>query len=380
MTCDAVFVGGGLASCLAALRLHAARPAARIALFEAGREICGNHTWSFHAPDVSDAAHAWLAPMVAHRWNSQQVMFPRYSRELPTPYMCLTSDSLRAAVHGCDGIEVFENRPVAEITATGLRLDQDQPVEAACVFDGRGFAPSPASELGFQKFLGLEVELAGPHGLAAPVIMDATVPQKGGYCFIYLLPFSPTRLLIEETYYSDDQDLSPEVLEANIRRYATERGWKIAGIVRREQGVLPIALTLDAEALWRDLPETAVPIGLRAHLFHPVTGYSLPTAVETAERIAAHTGPLTTGALRAVLKTQVISTAHRNVFLRMLNRMLFRAAEPEKRYLVLQRFYGLGAGLIERFYAGRPTWADKARILAGKPPVPIGKAIGCIRE
>ena len=151
-------------------------------------------------------------------------------------------------------------------------------------------------------------------------------------------------------------------------------------MVRREQGVLPIALTLDAASLWRDLPDTAVPIGLRAHLFHPVTGYSLPTAVETAERVAAHAGPLTTDALRAVLHAQVISTAKRNVFLRMLNRMLFRAAEPEKRYLVLQRFYGLREGLIERFYAGRPSLADKARILAGKPPVPIGKAMGCIRE
>lgn len=377
---DAVFVGGGLASCLSALRLRAARPDARIAIFEAGPEICGNHTWSFHGPDVSAEAHGWLAPMVAHRWERQHVIFPRYSRMLETPYMCLTSETLRAQVRAAEGIEVFERRPVAAIAAEGLTLEDGGSVAAACVFDGRGFAPSPASEIGFQKFLGLEVECAEPHGLEAPVIMDATVPQRDGYCFIYLLPFSPTRVLIEETYYSDGHDLSPQVLEENIRGYAAARGWQIETVVRREQGVLPIALTLDAEALWRDLPGTAVPIGLRAHLFHPVTGYSLPTAVDTAGRIAAHTGPLTTGALRAVLQAQVISTAGRNVFLRMLNRMLFRAAEPEKRYLVLQRFYGLREGLIERFYAGRPTLADKARILAGKPPVPIGKAMGCIRE
>lgn len=380
MTYDAVFVGGGLASCLAALRLQAARPAARIAICEAGPEICGNHTWSFHAPDVSGAAHGWLAPLVAHRWERQQVIFPRYSRSLDTPYMCLTSESLRAAVRANPGIELFEGRPVATIAADGLTFEDGHSLSAACVFDGRGFAPSPASVIGFQKFLGLEVEFAAPHGLEAPVIMDATVPQRDGYCFIYLLPFSPTRMLIEETYYSDGHDLSPETLEENIRGYAAARGWEITEVVRREQGVLPIALTLDAEALWRDLPDTAVPIGLRAHLFHPVTGYSLPTVVETAERIAAHTGPLTTAALRAVLRDQVISTAKRNVFLRMLNRMLFRAAEPERRYLVLQRFYGLREGLIERFYAGRPTLADKARILAGKPPVPIGKAMGCIRE
>lgn len=380
MEYDAVFVGGGLASCLTALRLRAARPDARIAIVEAGPAICGNHTWSFHGPDVSAEAHGWLAPMVAHRWARQEVIFPRFRRKLETPYMCVTSDSLRAAVYADDGIHVFEGRQVDQIAPDSLRLADGAQISAACVFDGRGFMPSPASQIGFQKFLGLEVELAAPHGLEAPVIMDATVPQQDGYVFIYLLPFSATRVLIEETYYSDGHDLSPEVLEANIRRYAASRGWEIGRVVRSEKGVLPIALTLDAESLWADLPRHAVPIGLRAHLFHPVTGYSLPTAVETAERVAAYRGPLTTEGLRAILRAQVISTAKRNVFLRMLNRMLFRAAEPDQRYLVLQRFYGLREGLIERFYAGRPTLADKARILAGKPPVPIGKAMGCIRE
>ena len=62
-------------------------------------------------------------------------------------------------------------------------------------------------------------------------------------------------------------------------------------------------------------------------------------------------------------------------FLRLLNRMLFRAAKPEERYSVLQRFYGLNQGLIERFYAGTLTWRDKARIVIGKPPVPVYKAL-----
>ena len=55
--------------------------------------------------------------------------------------------------------------------------------------------------------------------------------------------------------------------------------------------------------------------------------------------------------------------------------MLFRAAKPEERYTVLQRFYGLNQGLIERFYAGQLKWYDKARILIGKPPVPVSKAL-----
>jgi len=47
---------------------------------------------------------------------------------------------------------------------------------------------------------------------------------------------------------------------------------------------------------------------------------------------------------------------------------------------VLERFYGLSEGLIQRFYAGHLTIADKFRLLVGRPPVPIWAAIKCMRE
>ena len=38
-------------------------------------------------------------------------------------------------------------------------------------------------------------------------------------------------------------------------------------------------------------------------------------------------------------------------------------------------FYRLPAPLIARFYAGRPRLSDKARVLSGKPPVPVAQAL-----
>ncbi len=67
-------------------------------------------------------------------------------------------------------------------------------------------------------------------------------------------------------------------------------------------------------------------------------------------------------------------------FFRLVNRMLFRAGRPGQRYRVLERFYGLSAPLIKRFYAARLTRFDKLRILTGKPPVPFGAALRCIGE
>ena len=58
--------------------------------------------------------------------------------------------------------------------------------------------------------------------------------------------------------------------------------------------------------------------------------------------------------------------------------MLFRAADPTQRYKVLERFYRLSPGLVQRFYAAESTWSDQLRILAGRPPMPIGRAFGSL--
>jgi len=60
--------------------------------------------------------------------------------------------------------------------------------------------------------------------------------------------------------------------------------------------------------------------------------------------------------------------------------MRYRAAEPDARYRIFERFYRLSPRLIGRFYAGRSTTADKLRILSGKPPVPIGRAIAALTK
>ena len=55
-------------------------------------------------------------------------------------------------------------------------------------------------------------------------------------------------------------------------------------------------------------------------------------------------------------------------FYRLLNRMLFRAADPRNASRRCStHFYRLDEALIGRFYAGRLTRLDKVRILSGKP-------------
>jgi lycopene beta-cyclase len=207
--------------------------------------------------------------------------------------------------------------------------------------------------------------------------MDATVEQHDGYRFVYSLPFAADRVFVEDTYYSDGPELQPALIEDRIARYAEAKGWRVAKVLRRESGVLPVVMGGDFDAYWSSTGSGIAKVGMRAGMFHPTTGYSLPDAIRTAVAIAAQ-GHLSGRALHDWLHERAKRLWEERGFYRMLDRMLFRAADPPHRYRVLERFYSLNAPLIARFYAGRATTWDKARILAGKPPVPLGRAISAI--
>ncbi|WGM38627.1 lycopene beta-cyclase CrtY [Caulobacter sp. NIBR1757] len=374
---DVIIAGGGLAGGLIALRLRAFRPSLDILVLEAGPVLGGVHTWSCFESDLTAEIRDWLTPMISHRWAGYSVRFPGYERRLTTPYLSIASSRFADHVMRELGAAVRLNAPVADLEASIAMLADGTTLTAPLIIDARGPTSGPLV-LGWQKFVGLEVELSRPHDLAGPIVMDATVDQLDGYRFLYTLPLSPTRLLIEDTRYSDGEALDKESLRADIGAYAEQQGWSIASIIRQEDGVLPIALGGDIAAWW-DRSGSAVSVGLRAALFHPVTGYSLPDAARLADEIAV-LPRLDTAAVRAAVRQRSMTSWEQRGFFRLLNRMLFRACAPELRYRVLGRFYRLRQPLVERFYAARPTLADKARILTGKPPVPIGAAIKVMAE
>ena len=373
-----LLAGGGLAGCLVALRL--AETGRRVTLVEAADEICGNHTWSFHLTDLDPQDRQRLDSLIAHCWPGQQVIFPRYRRRLTTPYASITSGTLRRAIRAEPAITVRENAPITSLAADHVEMEGGERIAAPCVIDSRGFAPSSGLKLGFQKFVGIELELDRPHGEEVPTIMDASVDQRDGYRFFYILPLSPTRLLIEDTRYSDRGDLDFEALQSDVLAYAANRAWVVRRSIRTEKGILPITLAHDVECFWNGVAIDTAPIGLRAGLFHPTTGYSLPTAIDIANLIAGLDNPLTTGAVREAVHHLALRRCRELGFYRFLNRMLFRAAKPRERYRVLQRFYRLPQTLIERFYAGSIRSSDKLRLLIGKPPVQIHKALRCVSE
>jgi lycopene beta-cyclase len=369
-----VIAGGGLAGSLAALAMARLRPEVEVLLVEASESFGGNHVWSFFESDVA-AGDRWLVePMIAASWDGYDVRFPKRDRKLPTPYHSCRSSLLDAEVRACLRADQYRlGARIAAVDAAGIDLEGGARIDGAAI-DARGPDHLDALDLGWQKFVGLEYRLAAPHGLERPIVMDARVDQAEGYRFVYCLPFAPDRLLIEDTYYSTDPGLDVEAIEARIGAYATLQGWRIAAVESREQGLLPVAMGGDFEAFW---PGDGGParLGLRGGFFHPTTGYSLPDAVRLALLVARQSD---FSMLPALLRAEAARLWRERSYYRLLNRMLFRAADPAQRYRVLEHFYRLDPATIERFYAAHSTRWDKMRIMSGKPPVPIGKALAQI--
>lgn len=379
---DLIVVGGGLSGGLIARALLRLKPALRLAIVESEPILGGNHTWCFFESDLTPPQRHLISDLIVCRWDRYEVRFPGYTRVIDTPYAAVSSARFHDVLTDEFASASIVQDRATNVTPNKVTLAGGEDLDAHCVIDARGIRSTPYLELGFQKFVALEFELASPHALRYPIIMDATVPQHDGYRFFYSLPLTPTRLLVYDTYYSDGESLAYEALDERIRAYSHDQGWSIARVQRSEHGVLPIILAGNEEQMLLEQTKAAPLVGLGAGLFHPTTGYSLPDAVRLAEALAEtmQTRALTTANVRDVIVQQVKQVWRRRSFYRLLNRMLFKAAEPHRRYQVLERFYRLDTGLIQRFYAAQLTNPDRLRIMLGKPPVPVTRALSVLSE
>ncbi len=417
--CDLAIVGAGLAGGLIALALAARRPDLRVLLLDNASCAGGNHIWSFFDSDVGEDARMLLAPLVTHRWDAgHDVHFPSGSRHLSIPYNSIASNRMDVHLRDVLGERLILDAPVVALTPTQIRFSDDRVIDARAVIDARGFisnfatnrgtsadevhsggcdptaypprgrysvacpAPSGAGHFlfgasgiccGWQKFVGQRLRLDSPHGLDRPVIMDATVDQIDGYRFLYLLPQGRETLFVEDTRYADAPDLDVPAIRDRIAAYAFTRGWTVNAVEYEERGALPVVKSGDFDQFWPPNDPVAR-AGVRAGLFHPTTGYSLPAAAGFALWLAGH-ADLPGAELAKATRARAARHWRDMAFYRMLGRMMFDAAPPGQRIRIFERFYGLPGPLIARFYAGRCTFADKIRILCGRPPVRITAAM-----
>ncbi len=361
---DYILVGGGLQNALIALLLAERRPGTRLALLEREPRLGGNHTWSFHDSDVAESCRAAIEPLVEHRWPGYRVEFPNRQRELALSYATISSPRLHehvtSVLKSMPGSLLRTGVAAAEVAATKVTLDDGTELVGRAVIDARGPLVTSASRpgCGFLKFLGLDVQLAAPVGdsLRQPILMDATVPQRDGFRFFYVLPFRPDCLLIEDNYYSDSRAFDAPALRQEVLDYARRRGWPVASVLREESGILPLPFRAEPA------PAATGPLcaGYRGGWFHPATSYSFPVVLRLADYVASvPPGELYGPGFTALVREHRQQAA----FMHRLNWLLFRGSPVAGRWRIMSGFYTHPEETLRRFYSLALRAADRSRIL-----------------
>ncbi|MGE5085078.1 MAG: lycopene beta-cyclase CrtY [Bacillota bacterium] len=362
---DCVIVGGGLAGGLLLHALKSCQPQMRVLLLERQKHLSSHQTWCFHTTDVPAGA-TWLKDLISRQWSRQKVAFPDYERFIDREYNAIRASDFAAYLSQNYEDSIRLEASVRSFTDTEVVLADGSILTCEQVIDARGWQNSRTTLQGYQKFVGWDVTLHKPHGMDYALLKDARVPQSDGYRFFYVLPWSERSLLVEDTYYSNSPEIDSQRIGQEIEKYIAAQGWELQSIDRRESGSLPLPFFKSERSA-----QAGLALGACSQIFHPVTGYTFPMAVARVNLIAR----LPVSEWKRVLREQERRMRPKESFLLFLNRMLFLAAEPASRYKVLQRFYRLPVDVIQRFYQGDLKATDWLRILLGKPPVPVGKAL-----
>ncbi len=385
---DYILVGGGLQSGLLALALRHHQPEARVLLIERDCQLAGNHTWSFHPDDVPASAAAWVNPAVEHRWPSYTIRLSRFEKQINLAYASISSSYFADVVSRLFENEhksAFESRGTRSALLLGTKVTEVHPqrittqsgetYSGRLVIDCRG--PKPAQELpfaqcGYQKFWGLEIELQSDWPFDGPTVMDDRIEQSDGFRFIYSLPFTRRRVLVEDTRFANCPVIDRDECLQHIRSYLDLLGVPNWSIVREEHGILPMPFSSERmPGCTNDSPEQAIAGGYAGGWYHAATGYSFPLAIAFAETIATTTPE---SAFDAIVRLAA-SHRSRSRFARYLNRLLFRLVKPTTRYQIFRRFYKvLPEASIARFYSHRFTIRDAIRIVVGFPPMGLQPA------
>lgn len=350
-----IILGGGLWGGLLAYRWKQLHPKLEFLLVESQEHFGGNHTWCFHESDISTGAKDWINPFIVQSWDGYKVKFPSYEKTLKTPYHCVSSEKFEKLL-----LQTF--LPDCYRISTHLTMDE-AITQSSWVVDARGFFHSPNN--GYQKFLGLELELKNAHGLQEPILMDALVPQTDGFRFMYSLPFGTHKVLIEDTRYSLSEEMNNSEFKEEILSYARKQGWQVRNILREERGILPLPISAV-----ENKDSEAVQLG---GIFHDTTGYSFPDAVRLIDLLLEET-PSRENFERIVRRYRQERTSDRRFF-RLLNWFMFRASTDEERYRMLEFFYRHSPKLISKFYSGKLTTLDKLKFFIGRPPISILHAL-----
>ena len=181
--------------------------------------------------------------------------------------------------------ERVESKPSVSDSKATVELKDGTVFTSDWVFDSRPpvFRSNQLSDSHLiQSFIGWEVEFEHPvFDQNSFTLMDFSIEQDGHTQFMYVLPFSENRALIEVTRFGEEV-ISEDLAEEHLKRYISSFN---SPTVRHavERGQLPMS---SGARDVQEINETWINMGTRAGSLKPSTGYSFTRSLEHANQLA----------------------------------------------------------------------------------------------
>lgn len=206
----------------------------------------------------------------------------------PLSYYCFDAASLLTQLQSnlcaAGGVTFVEDK-VARMDETRVELRNSGVAHTARQYVFDSLPPTGVSIPLWQHFLGWELETSQDSELnpQALTLMDFRVDQSKGPAFMYLLPFSPRKILVEITLMSSAL-LSMEHYETYIRDYLQTHFPKLDfTLTHTEQGKIPM------QQIQQEVVSLGpIRLGIKGGMAKPTTGYTFLNSYRQAQEIVAH--------------------------------------------------------------------------------------------
>lgn len=376
-TADIAILGGGLAGGLVALALARWRRDLSLLLVEEADHFGGDQVWTCLGGEIGRGGRALLSPLVGSGWRGWSARFPGFERTYPDAVYSVPAARLDAALRRSLPREaVLTGARAVACSATGASLADGTRIGARAVIDARGLRNASAFTGCWSRSLGRRLGLEAAHGLDRPLLVDGTVSQADGPCAVSCLPLADDEVLVTATSHGTHPTLPGATLAARIDDYARGRGWRVAEARDLTQAVRPVIDGGNFDTFWRSGGGESARAGMRAGLFHPLTGATLAEAVRWALALVRR-ADLDGAALARFSREWAERHWHRTRFIRRLAAMMGATAGADRGMAVLAAAHRLDPAAVARLHSGRLTAGDLARAIP-RTPLPWLTALGLL--
>lgn len=274
---DIVFAGWGASACILLIQMEKKDllKGKRVLLIDPDEKKENDKTFCFWATDHDDIYHDY-SKIVSANWSNIQINNSTPESIRPLQYFHINSLDLynyAKQISSKHNIRLVKDYVLhVEEKETFYLETKNTTYQSKYIFDSRTpkiKMPNPGRYYIYQSFYGLKIELIEQFfDDDVCTLMDFRISQNGATQFVYILPYSKNKALVEITRFGK------KIIEINeakklLNNYITDNFGPF-NIMEKERGLIPMDPILPKQSK----RETWTFIGTRAGNVKPSTGYA----------------------------------------------------------------------------------------------------------